>query len=138
MARLLFSVLKVSLAWEGCITVTDIYSTALSLRRPNLIRWTNYMDECIEMLESSSEALPSDKLLCQHVKLQHINEDVCVSFSMDDPSATVTMSDSKVQYALRGFERNLSDWTKAVPKSIYNSKLDHTSCQHHTDYHSRA
>jgi len=79
------------------------------------------MDECVEMLESSPEALPSDKLLCQHVKLQHINEDVCVSFSMDDPSATVTMTDSKVQYALRGFERSLSDWTKAVPKSIYNS-----------------
>lgn len=82
------------------------------------------MDECIEMLETSSEALASDKLLCEHVKLQHVNEDIGMSFSMDDPSATVTISDTKVQYSLRGFEKNLSDWTKAVPKEVYNSKLE--------------
>jgi len=80
------------------------------------------MDECIEMLETSSDALHSDKLLCAHVKLQHINEDIGMSFSMDDPSATVTISDQKVQYSLRGFERNLGDWNKGVPKDVYNSK----------------
>jgi len=80
------------------------------------------MDECIEMLETSSDALHSDKLLCAHVKLQHINEDIGMSFSMDDPSATVTISDQKVQYSLRGFERNLGDWNKGVPKDVYNSE----------------
>jgi hypothetical protein len=85
------------------------------------------MDECIEIMESSSEALPSDKLLCHHVKLQRINEDVGVSFSMDDPSASVSISDPKVQYSLRGFERNLADWTKGVGKDATNTALEYSA-----------
>ncbi len=78
------------------------------------------MDECIDMLESSTTALPSDKLLCQHVKLQHINEEIGLQFSMDDPSATITISDTRVQYALKAFEHQLQEWSAAMPKSIWN------------------
>lgn len=94
----------------------------MSLRRPNLIRWNGYMDECIEVLESSATALPSDNLLCQHVKLQHINEEIGQQFSMDDPSAAITISDSRVQFQLKAFEHQLGEWGKAVPNTIWNSE----------------
>jgi len=80
------------------------------------------MDECIEVLESSDAVLPSDKVLCQHAKLQHINEEIGVEFSMDDPSASINISDSRVQLALKSFERELTEWNNAVPKPVWSCK----------------
>lgn len=47
------------------------------------------MSESIDVLYNSPNAMPSDKLLCEWVKSQHIAEHIGVQFSMDDPSATV-------------------------------------------------
>jgi hypothetical protein len=33
------------------------------------------MDDCIEALETSTFALPSDKQFCKHVRLQHATDD---------------------------------------------------------------
>ena len=86
----------------------------MSLRRPLLVRWTAYNDECIEVLSSSSEALPSDKWLCHMIKAQHISEDVGFQFSMDDPASMISLNDTKTQYHLKAFERQLSDWKSAI------------------------
>lgn len=95
---------------------------SLSLRRPNFIRWNAYLDECIKVLESAPETLPSDKLLCQHVKLMHINEEVGVRFSMDDPAATIAISDPRVQFAIGAFEKRLDEWVKGVPRTQWDRK----------------
>ncbi len=76
------------------------------------------MNECIDVLETSPDAYASDKVLCQWAKIQHIAEDVGIQFSMDDPFAQVGVSDTKMQYALKGFERQLEDWRKQIPKHI--------------------
>lgn len=68
------------------------------------------MDESIDILESSTEALPSDRLLCHLVRAQHIAEDVGFEFSMDDPTCIVSLADPKTQYHLKAFERHLNDW----------------------------
>lgn len=105
------------------LNVADqLCSVSLSLRRPNFIRWNSYLDECIKVLESAPETLPSDKRLCQHVKLMHINEEVGVRFSMDDPSATIAISDPRVQFAIGAFEKRLEDWGPGVPKSQWDRK----------------
>lgn len=80
------------------------------------------MDECVEVLESSDEALPSDRLLCQHARLQHINEDIGQQFSMDDPSAAVTILDNRVQYAIKTFENQLRDWKGNAQKKSWNGE----------------
>ena len=65
------------------------------------------MEESIDVLEKSPDALPSDKILCRHVKMIYIGERVSVEFSMDDPSAEVSISEPKVNYALKDFEKEL-------------------------------
>ena len=85
-----------------CMSITMV------LRRPILLRWTNYMADSVRILETSSEALPSDKLLCQQVKMAHIGEKISVEFCMDDPSVEVAISDPKVIYALKIFENELN------------------------------
>jgi hypothetical protein len=84
-----------------CMSVTMV------LRRPILLRWTKYMEESVKLLETSPEALPSDKILCQHVKMAHIGENISVQFCMDDPSVEVAISEPKVIYALKIFENEL-------------------------------
>jgi hypothetical protein len=84
-----------------CMSITMV------LRRPILLRWTKYMEESVKILETSPEALPSDKILCQHVKMAHIGENISVQFCMDDPSVEVSITEPKVVYALKIFENEL-------------------------------
>ena len=80
------------------------------------------MEECIEVLESSDLALQTDQKLCHQVRLQHINEEVGYQFSMDDPSAAITISDSRVQRDLRRFEERLREWRNNVPRNEWDRK----------------
>lgn len=80
---------------------------AMVLRRPVLLRWNQYMDECVNELESSADAVPSDRVLCYQIKLAAIAEDVALQFSMDDPAASANLSDKFNEIALRNYETKL-------------------------------
>ena len=107
-------------AWLACYFLCC--NASMGLRRPNLIRWTAFMDDCVEFLENSPEALSSDKVFCQWVRSQHIAEEIGTQFSMDDPTAKVSIADSKVQYALKGFERDLEKWSSQIPPDVQSRK----------------
>lgn len=92
-------------AWLGCYFLA--VQVAASLRRTLLVRWTPYMDECIEILEKSSDALPSDKVMIHWAKLVHIIEDIHQQFCPDDTGSIVAFSEPKVQYTLKVFEKQL-------------------------------
>lgn len=80
------------------------------------------MGDCVDVLESSPEAAPTDKILCQWVRSQHIAEEVGTRFSMDDPGATVSISDQNIQYALKSFELDLEKWSKNIPSEANTGK----------------
>ena len=107
-------------AWLSCYFLCC--TASMGLRRPNLVRWTHFMAECIDVLEQSPDAAPSDKTLCQLVRSQHIAEEIGTQFSMDDPVANVSIADAKVQHALKGFERDLEKWSSQIPPEIDSSK----------------
>ncbi|KAK5635824.1 hypothetical protein RRF57_011536 [Xylaria bambusicola] len=90
-------------------------NVAMALHRPNLIRWQSFMTECMDILESSPEAAPSDKYLCHLVWTHRLAEEVGIQFSMDDPSVFINITEQKVQYALRGFERDLVRYSDSIP-----------------------
>lgn len=54
----------------------------------------------------------------------HINEEVGMRFSMDDPSATIAISDPRVQFAIGAFEKRLDEWATSVPKSQWDCKFE--------------
>ncbi|KAL8718178.1 MAG: hypothetical protein Q9225_004656 [Loekoesia sp. 1 TL-2023] len=107
-------------AWLGCYLLCA--NTAMGLRRSNLIRWSAYMDECLDFLDTSSEALQSDQVLVEWVRLQRLADDVGNQISMDDSSSS-RVPDAKTQYALKGFERQMKDWEKQASKRIDSSSL---------------
>ncbi|KAL8835971.1 MAG: hypothetical protein Q9170_003094 [Blastenia crenularia] len=100
-------------AWLGCYLLCA--NIAMGLRRANLIRWNAYLDECLEFFDTSSEALYSDPVLVQWVRLQRLADEVGNHISEDD-SSNVGVSDMKTQYALKGFERQMKDWEKQASK----------------------
>lgn len=82
------------------------------------MRWTPYMNECIEALEKSSAAVKSDLFICQWARSQQIAEEVGQHFFTSDPSASVDVSDLSVQYTLRVYEQQLDRWKAQVPSDL--------------------
>ncbi|EHY56439.1 hypothetical protein HRR83_002480 [Exophiala dermatitidis] len=112
-------------AWLGCYFMCS--NSSMSLRRPLLIRWSPYAEECIEILNSSPDALPSDKWFCHLVRAQHIAEEVGLEFSMDDPASLLSLTDPKTQYHLKAFERQLAEWhDAATPEILKKPVIQHT------------
>lgn len=94
------------------------------LRRPNLLRWSNYMNQCVTLLETSPDAAPGDRLLAAHIKLQHICEEINQSFALDDPEATsISILDPKVAYTLNVLEAQLRDWEASLPVDMRKPEL---------------
>lgn len=96
---------------------------AAALRRIPLVRWHAYMDECVEILETSPDALPSDKALIHWVKLGHIMEEVCLHFVSDEPDLNTTCAEPKTQYTLKVFEKQLEQWRKDTPTEHFSGEL---------------
>ena len=99
----------------------------MSLRRPLLIRWSPYAEECVEILSTAPDAAPTDKWLCLLVRGQHIAEDIGFEFSMDDPASQLSLTDHKTQYHLKLFERQLAEWeSSASPDMLQKPIFTHT------------
>ena len=94
---------------------------SVSLRRPNMLKFSNFMQESMEILEKGHGTAPSDIVLVQWVRLQIIAEEVAVSFEFDDPDSTVTLDDPKIKLAVRGFGRRLDEWNEKAPSQSKNS-----------------
>ena len=94
------------------------------LRRPNLLKWDNYLEQSIDYLETSKDAAPSDRLLCAFVRVQHISEEVGVEFSMNDPSAQISINDQKVKYQINEFERELKHWRRERVEDLTSPSLE--------------
>ncbi|KAM5442848.1 hypothetical protein MferCBS31731_002234 [Microsporum ferrugineum] len=107
--------------WLGCHYICS--NTSMALHAPNVMRWTRYMDECLETLENSPAAFPSDKLFCQHIRLQHIIEEFELQLDWDNVSVAGPTREIQAQVTHRAFKRQLLDWANAVPKDCWNETL---------------
>ena len=109
----------------------------MSLRRPLLIRWSPYAEECIEILSTSPDAAPTDRWLCLLVHGQHITEDIGFEFSMDDPASQLSLTDHKTQYHLKAFERHLAEWEGSATPDMLKKPIMKTHQGHYQPLHAR-
>ncbi|KAE8326205.1 hypothetical protein BDV39DRAFT_206099 [Aspergillus sergii] len=98
--------------WLGCHYICS--NTSMSLRAPNVMRWTHCMDECLAILETSPDAFPSDKVLCQHIRLQRITEEAAMQLSLKDSSASRWSRAIQIQTWYTLSKRQLSDWRNSI------------------------
>ncbi|KAI1002113.1 hypothetical protein K3495_g6089 [Podosphaera aphanis] len=113
-------------AWLGCYWLCS--NASMCLRRPNLIRWSPFIADCVNVLENSPNAFPSDKLLCQWIKSQHIAEKIGAQLSPENPSSLVDTADPGAQYNLEDFEKDMEEWSATVKTGIMDPILRITEC----------
>lgn len=82
---------------------------AMVLKRPEQLRWDSYMDESVRVLETSPDALRSDRVICYLAKLSRLGEDVSNAFHMYDPEAAVSVADPQVTQMMAHFEHRLRE-----------------------------
>ncbi|KAF3009822.1 hypothetical protein E8E13_010294 [Curvularia kusanoi] len=103
---------------EHCRTVLYLYVVcagfSMRLKRPNILLFNSWMEECINMLEKSP--LQTDQRTLAWLKLQRIADEANTAFGFDDASTSFTLSELRMQMILRIFERRMHDWKKSVPK----------------------
>lgn len=87
---------------------------SMSLRRPNMLRASSYLRECLEYMEASPDAVPSDRTLAAWVRLTMIGAEISEAFSFDDPANVASIADLKTQLMLNDFRRRLDDWESSV------------------------
>lgn len=94
----------------------------MSLHRPNMLRFSNYMLECIEFLENSPNAGLNDHRLVSLIQLQRIMEECSTSFAFDDPSAAISLDEPRIQLMLKGFEKKLKLWREDLLPGVMNGE----------------
>lgn len=78
------------------------------------------MDECLEALETSPAVVSTDKVLCQHIRLQHITEEFTLQLHLEDTTAPITTRAVQRTFARRAFERRLTSWRENTPDDVWN------------------
>lgn len=96
---------------------------SLALRRSNMLRANSYIRECLEYLERSSEAVPSDRTLVAWIRLIMIGDEISSSFCYDDPGGVASISELRTQLMLKDFNAKMEKWYTSVPEADLTKTL---------------
>ena len=107
-------------------SLTNI-SVSMSLRLPNMLRFTSWMAECVDFLEASPDAAPTDKLFVSWVRLQHIVEEAAMNLGLDSDE-TVSLGEERVQLMLKTTEKQLESWKKDATALGYTNNSEYHRC----------
>jgi hypothetical protein len=110
---------------EHCRTVLTLYiisaGFSMRLKRPNILLFNSWMEECVGMLEKSK--LLDDRRIIAWLKLQRIADEANTAFGFDDASTSFSLSELRMQIILRIFDRRMHDWKKSVPDEVMTKFL---------------
>ena len=96
---------------------------SMALRRPNMLRANSYVRECLEYLDRSSDAVPSDRTLAAWTRLIMIGDEICTSFCYDDPGGVASISELRTQLMLKDFNARTESWYANVPEADLTKTL---------------
>ncbi|KJX97653.1 hypothetical protein TI39_contig475g00013 [Zymoseptoria brevis] len=85
-----------------------------TMRRPMILRTTNYIRECVDLLDKYPE-LPTDPLLVAWARLSILCEAISTALGYED-GGIESITDVRTQIMVKGFARELSNWRTNVPE----------------------
>lgn len=100
----------------------NVHSVSMSMRRPNMLRYSSWLRECLDTITSNPEISELDQSLVGWVKLLKITEDIGTSFRFDDPGNMPDLSEARAQIMVGGFEKELEDWKKEFDVNGMNGR----------------
>lgn len=86
----------------------------MSMRRPNMLRFNKWINECLESVANNPRAMKLDIYLVHWVRVTKIQDELGQSLSFDDPSNMANLAEPMVQLKVTGFEKTLEAWKKAA------------------------
>lgn len=95
---------------------------ALITRQPTTIKWTPYLQLCVNVLTDHEDAAGSDGLLCEFVKGERLCEDVGHNLGLIDPKSTASISDPSTQYLMDILGEDLKRWLSVSMDKFSNCK----------------
>ena len=95
---------------------------AISMRRPNMLRFNSWMNDCVLFLEDFPNVTMFDKRLVARVRLMNIAEEFASSLSLDDPDNKSIVLDSRTLRTMQAFERRLKSWKDSLDLDVMNGK----------------
>lgn len=94
-----------------------------SLRKPSLLKYSNYIDECAQELGQAAQS-ESDILLHYLIQLQRLGEEVEQAFNYSSEASHPYMDAIRIDILVKSFEQRLSQCEAALPVQIRdNGKL---------------
>lgn len=82
------------------------------------------MSECCDVLESSPEALETDKILARTARVYRIAESVSTNFEIDDPRDIGRETAERMSMCIAPYTLQLDEWKANLPQICEeNSKL---------------
>ncbi|KAF2196434.1 hypothetical protein GQ43DRAFT_257265 [Delitschia confertaspora ATCC 74209] len=110
---------------ENCRTILMLYIVtagfATRLRRPNILLYNSWMEECHRLLTKSPRL--DDKRVIAWLNLQKIADEGMSAFGFDDASTSFSLSELRLQVILRVFERRMEEWKKSTPPEVMSLSL---------------
>jgi hypothetical protein len=80
---------------ENCRTILGLYTLiagfSIKLRRPNILLFNNWMEECQTLLQKSHKL--EDRITLALLRLQRIVDEAYTAFGLDDASTSFTLSE---------------------------------------------
>ena len=99
----------------------------MSLRRPEILRFSSSMAYYVDDLELSPYAAPTDKRLAACVKIKSIMDGCRILFALDNSSGSVSLTDPRSQVVLGGFKQQLRLWESSLARGTSNCKSKSSS-----------
>jgi len=105
---------------ENCRTILALYTLtagfSMRLRRPNILLFNSWMEECQVLLQKSR--ILEDRRILACLRLQRIADEAYTAFGLDDASTSFTLSELRLQATLRIFDRRMQDWMNSIPAEV--------------------
>ena len=92
------------------------------MRRPNMLRYNDWIEDCVRELEGLPSATQSDLTVAAWVKLHHIAEEITVSLKYDDPAQPSNLDDARLKLLLKGFMKQLEAWESSVEPRLLHGQ----------------
>jgi hypothetical protein len=93
-------------------------SISVSLLKPNMLKYSDYMAECERELREERE-FPSDESLGRLISLRRLDDQIHELFNSDEV-IDLPFTDSRITMNLRFMENQLEDWRRANYSSDNN------------------
>jgi len=96
-------------------------SMAMTLCRPNMLRYSSWTAVCIQDVEKS--AIKSDIRLSSWAKLQHAAEESAIALGLDDHQYRADLSEFRTQSTLRAIDKQINEWKETIDWPTLNRKI---------------